>query len=336
MNIILNKQLNKKLLSHIDITDLNELLQSNLNINDAFDIITNTSNIHIIELIKNRLQNNELIENILPKYTNKRFSEYFNSFKNIVSVKKTIELSANIINKENIIKNKFLNNLKYPMILLLTTIISIICFYTLAFDNLIEFSKSFNQDLSLIYNIRFISLFIIFSIITLFMIIACIYIYIISSNKQQLIYIIICSYLPISIIKEYFSYYFIVFYRQCIKINLKPYETLHILKLLKNKPIVSYLAYIIDDNLENGNDFNESINNRYIDKRLYRFINLSLYTNNILDLLNVYIDNCEKRFDKLFASFTQFIQLFSYLMIGFLIVLVYQIILMPLEIIGAY
>lgn len=332
----MNKPLNKKLLNQNDLIDINELLQSDISIINSLDIIKNNDNKSIIESIKDKMNKGLLIEDFIIEYTSNKFKIYFNSFKSFISVITSFNLTTNIINKEKILKDNLISNLRYPLLLLFTTIISIICFYILAFDNLINFSLTFNQDITLIYKIRFISLSIVYTLIFIILIILIIYLYIIFNNKQVLLYVFICNYIPINIIKEYLSYQFIIFYKQCLLVDLKPYETLKILKSINNKPIVSYFAYLINDSLDKGNDLNESVNNKYIDKRLYRFINLSLYTNNILNLLNVYLDNSEKKFKSYFNKITKFIQLFSYLMIGLLIILVYQIILMPLEIIGGF
>ena len=332
----MNKPLNTKLLNHTDIYDLNELLLNDINIINALDIITNKYNINIINNIKNKLNNGYLIEDIISNYTNTKFKLYFNSFSNILSFINSFNLATSLSIKDKLIKDNIINNIKYPLFLLFTTIISIILFYLFAFNNLISFSKSFNQDILLIYNIRFISLLMVYIILFIIIIIFIIYLYIKYNNKQVLLYVLLCNYLPISIFKEYISYQFILFYKQCLLVNLKPYETLNILRNIKNKPIISYLAYIIYENLNNGNDLNESINNKYIDYKLYRFINLSIYTNNILELLNIYLNNTEQRINKFYHNITKYIQIFSYIMIGLLIILVYQIILMPLEIIGGY
>ena len=310
------------------------MLNADFNIVDSLKLITNNKNIKIIDTIIDKLSNGEIFNNIIINYTPDSFNRYFNSFIDFLSFNDSLKLSLDFVLTDLRTKKKLIKQIRYPLILLLITIISIILFYTIIFDQVIDFTLLFDFDLTTIYIIKNLVLSIVCILIFVLFISILIYFYIKYKNKITLVYIIMCQYFPIKIVKAFVSGQFIIFYNICYNVGLKSYDILNILKGLSSKPLVALLAFHIDDILLKGDSFYSAMSNIYIDDSLKRFIKIGSYSNDLDIILNQYLLLNQEKYNRFLYIIIKGIQVFSYSLIGIFIIMIYQILLMPLEIIG--
>ncbi len=72
----------------------------------------------------------------------------------------------------------------------------------------------------------------------------------------------------------------------------------------------------------------------YFDKGLYRFLNISMYISNMDEMIKGYIKVNEIKINKFYNIFLYSIQIITYSSISLVLVFVYQILMMPLNIIS--
>ena len=90
----------------------------------------------------------------------------------------------------------------------------------------------------------------------------------------------------------------------------------------------------MDTELLSGKNMIEAMKNKYIDDRLSRFIKIAINTSELNMMLDGYIMQFEKRFKKYMNKLSLGIQLTSYILVGIVIIFVYQILFIPMSMIG--
>ena len=105
---------------------------------------------------------------------------------------------------------------------------------------------------------------------------------------------------------------------------------------MKHKPIVSFLAFHMDESLLQGEMLKEAAKQPYYDSSLSRFIKIANYTNDFSLLISSYITLARAKIAKRMKNYSLCIQLFTYVFIAFIIIFIYQILFMPMQAITAF
>lgn len=330
------QKLKKTLFKLEELEALSSLLNAGLSINDGLSLIKDKYNRKLIEELEFKLNNGELIEKIFGNYLNKRYRQYFESFITYLSFSDSLSLMISIKNKENQNRNKTIKELTYPIMLLIGVIVAIVLFNFLCFDSLIDTMRVFKSDMDylIIYKnvIDIMVRLILFIALVLFMIIF----YFTRKKRIVFAYILLQRYCPRSMIKEYLSSCFITYFLECLKLGIKTKDSMQILKSFKHQPLISFIAYHVDDAFLEGKDMQEALKNPYLDSRLSRFIKIAIYANDVERMLVTYLDNFDKRFSRYCHNLSKMIQLFSYAVIAVVIIFIYQILFIPMGIIGGF
>lgn len=324
----------KQHISHDDLDILCELLKTDIALNDALDILKTSRNKEIIKKIQDRLRKGQLVSEVFTEYLNKDIKKYFMSFVSYLSFKDALSLSMKMLKKEKGLKNKIMKEISYPMILMIVTIAGIFLFNRYCFDTLISTVSEFNADIAsaiLFRQILDISIDIIFIFVILIIIILIFF-----GRKKRIVfaYIVLDKYMPNSIFKEYLSSRFVLYFNECHKTGLKTKDSIEILKSFHFEPLVSFIAFHVDTDLLSGKNMVEAMRNKYIDDRLSRFIKIAINTSELNMMLDGYILQFEKRFKKYMNKLSLGIQLTSYILVGIVIIFVYQILFIPMSMIG--
>ncbi len=126
------------------------------------------------------------------------------------------------------------------------------------------------------------------------------------------------------VVQRFLSYY-LIFYQVYDSSEL----IINSLRKLPNEPLVKNFADLIHFRLLDG----ESLASAFalFDTRLAEVMKVGEKTNKTFDLLSIYLKNNQELLFKHIKSFGRLIQGFSYLYIGLIVLLVYQLMLMPLE-----
>lgn len=136
------------------------------------------------------------------------------------------------------------------------------------------------------------------------------------------------------IIKLFVSHEFALFFGECIKMGCSTKQSIEILKGLSNKPLINFIAHNLEKSFMVGSSMENAFKTIYLDKSLYTFLKISMYSTNTEKMLNKYLTVNEYKINKLIRNFSNFIKIFSYLTVAVLLIFVYQILLLPLSIIS--
>ena len=122
----------------------------------------------------------------------------------------------------------------------------------------------------------------------------------------------------------------------CTERGCKTKQALQILKGMKTKPIISFLAFHMDESLLAGESLKEAVKKNYYDLSLSRFIKIANYTNEFSDMLSKYVSLSRDRIARTMKRYTLMIQLVTYSFIGIIVVFIYQILFIPMQTLSIY
>ncbi len=322
------------LLSHDDLEGLSELLKTDLSLTDAFSIIKTKRNEKVIDKISERLKNGEMIEVIFKDHITSSLKVTFEAFISYLSFEMTLRLILSIEKEEGGFTKKVKKDLTYPILLLTFSVIGIYLFNSYCFEPLLYSMDQFASDLTDLYLFKDVLDVI---ITVMFVLILCgliLFLYFHKPKRQVLAYILLERYMKDSLIKEYLTSQFVLFFAECYKIGLKTKDSIDILRHLRSKPLVSFIASNVDRGLLEGKGMAGALDNKYLDERIIRFIKIAMYSGEMEGMLESYLVQFRKRFTKYCAKWAKAIQVASYGMIGLVIIFIYQILFIPMGVLG--
>ena len=168
------------------------------------------------------------------------------------------------------------------------------------------------------------------------MIFVLIIIYFRQPKRITLLYIFISKYFSNSLFNIYYCEQFVSLLLICVNHGYKTKESLQLLKKMKSKPIVAFLAFHLDDYLLKGESFKEAVKQNYYDISLSKYIKLANYTNDFSNIINSYLLITREKIKRKMKQFALTIQLATYLIIGAIIIFIYQLLFMPMQAITMY
>lgn len=332
----LKKLLAEKTVSQEDLSYLSMLLDAGLTISECFDLLRSRKNETVFTEIRKKLDDGMLIESIISGYLPASIRAYVVSLLPSLSFSSCLSLSLQFQRRSEEGKKTLLSSLAYPLILLFVAMTCLYLFDLYGMDTIFSMIASFDADLelyrdmrvlfSIVVNLFYYGILLIFGLIIFF-----------SSRKRIVyLYIFVSRYFPNSFFNIYYSEEFMSLLLVCARRGYSTKEALDILKAMRSKPIVSFLAYHMDESLLKGETLKEAARLSYYDSSLSRFIKIANYSNDFSDVIDSYIDLAKQKIVKRMKSYSLCIQLFTYAFIACIIIFIYQILFMPMQAISGF
>ena len=319
-----------------DITYLSKLLDTNLSISQCFQLIENKKNKAILETINSKLNKGELIEKIIINHLPKEIESYVQGLLLSLSLSKALSLALKFQSDNTNDKNELLVSLAYPCILLFITISALYLFDLYGIDAIFSLIVSFDSDISIYKDLRILFR-IIINIIYFSILIGTLLIILFMQPKRIiLLYIFVSKYLPNSLFNVYYSQEFMALLKICVDSGFKTRQSLELLKSMKSKPIISFLAFQLDESLMEGETMKEAASKNYYDQALKRFIKIANFTSDFSNVIASYVDFAKQRVKTKLKRYALTVQIATYSMIGLIVVFIYQILFMPMQAISLY
>ena len=144
------------------------------------------------------------------------------------------------------------------------------------------------------------------------------------------------SYFGFSLLKKMLSLQFVCIFQSLEKTSISTQEILETMACM-DFSIVGLIAQKIVDSLKKGETLETCfLQSRLLDADLKKIIRYALLSNKLCVFLDVYIKKCTLDLEKKLKKISTSIQLFSYISIGILVLVVYQIMMMPLNMLNQF
>lgn len=336
MKINLQETIFNKTLSAEDLSYLSKLLATNLPISHCINLLVNKSNEKIFNKIAKDLENGVMIEQAVKDYLPRQIKEYMLPLLKTISFSEALSLSLQFNEKHSDSQNKLISKIAYPCILLFITVTVLYLFDLYGIDTVFSLISSFKIDLGIFEGMRVIFRIVINVFYYAVLIGILVFVYLRQPKRISLLYLYISDHFPNSLICIYHSEEFISLLLTCVNKGYKTKQSLKILKQMTSKPIVSFLAFHLDESLMEGETMLDATKKKYYDSAISRFIKIANYTNDFSNLLNNYTILAREKIDRKIKKYTLTIQLATYSFIGIIVIFIYQILFMPMQALSAY
>lgn len=314
-----------------ELTYLNELLSSDLPLKTCLTLIEEKRNKKIIASIIKKLSEGKLIEEVILQYLQADIKVYLGGLINKLSFKQSLYLALEFYKRKRNNFKTLQKNLSYPLILLFGCLSALFLFDKYGLNTIVSLLKGLNVELGVFKFFRYLLRIIVYVVYFGFILLAIAYLYFKNPKRVGVFYIFISKYSLAKYLKMYYCCEFMEFYNICKRAGYNSKDTLEILRSLKDNPVISLLSYHLSMKLLEGESLHNASCQDYFDPLLSRFLLLGSYAKNFSEIVDNYISLTRNKIENMIKFSTSFVQLSSYLMIGFAVIFIYQVMFLPMQ-----
>ncbi len=280
--------------------------------------------------IKVRLEEGQTIENVILKNQNGRFYEHLRFFIQIGSLEHAIDSALHFYEFEKNLKTKWIKQAAYPIFIFVSAFILLLIFSSYLVPMMLESFQENDKFLFYIWISKTIRLIcIVCIIICLILLLFAWYFY---HHKQDMIYLILQSSRLKRITSLFTSFLFAGYLLELIHQGVPTYTALQFLENVSEETIFSVLQRRIMHRLEQGTDMLSAIEQEsLIHDTCKQSFRIGISTNSLQSMLAVYLKQQELEWGRRLKKSALGIQCVSYIFVGIVVLLVYQIMLIPLS-----
>lgn len=306
-------------------------MKNGFSFQDALSVIQTRKNSNTVAKISAELKEGKTSEAVLSTYLNMQYKGYFMGFIQYMSLSDTLAAILLITAAEKKQKEELLKGIFYPSLLFLGVTIGVLVFDACVLPVMTNMMASFQYENTTITVTQNCLDFLCKGILILLLISTAVLGYCLQKNQLLKTYHWISKYVPDALLVKYASTQFSRFYLECLKRKIPTKEALSILKQMKQKPLVQDIAEQLDSHLRDGIQMNEAMAETTTESAFVRIFQISLYASNCEDMLEGYLHMVQERTSSEIRFFSRTVQGISYSAVGIVIVLVYQVLLMPIQ-----
>jgi len=307
------------------------LLENRKPLDQCFLILRNAKNELLVDKIEKALQSGISFNDIVKEFSDdiaKRVSFLLN-FMSLIS---SLRISIKMHEFEEEAKNKFLGIITYPIFVIVSSIVILLTFTNVIVPNILNmFNDMSIQASTLEFAIAVLNFFVTV-LVLIFVILVVITIY--TFRRGGIIALwklskrVRVEYLFSSYTTYVFSRYLDILMSNGFAIK----ESLMILTKFSTNELLQYVSKKLRVNFESGLSFDKGIKIDILDKYFCLLCQLGYQSGNIKKALEEYSVVLELRLRKIFKKLSTSIQLVSYGLVALIVIMVYQVMLLPLSI----
>ncbi len=242
----------------------------------------------------------------------------------------SLSTCINIIQSEEKNRKEIIQGMFYPLMLFVGMLVGIYLFNEFILPNMISLLAGFQLDSNNYVVLQMIIKYIVRILMILFILVVGIVMCMVQKEHIVFTYKHISQVFPNSILVQTISSKFARFFLECHKRNISTKDTIQILMNIKEQPCISYISKQMNENLMNGESMMAAIQKTHMEEKLLRFFRIALLSSSCEEMLEGYLQMCQIRKEQSIKRFSRYIQLFSYSLIGMVMIFVYQILMMPM------
>lgn len=285
----------------------------------------------MIQEIEKQLESGLSGKEVISKYIPSHLIGYFKGYITYLPLGETMEAIVSLAIQKREKKEQLIKGLLYPCIMFVGVNIGIFLFESMVIPSMLSLLSSFHANNQAVFLVQDIVLFL-SKLILLFTIVICI-ILTIALDKQHIVKTNhrMHQYLPHGLLEQHASETFSYFYLACLQRGISTKESLQILMNLEEEPLVNDIAKQLNNMLVQGYSFEQALRSSYIEPILLRIFQIGMYSSNCIQLIQGYQKMVAQRTKRQIKRFTIIVQCEVYCLIGIVLILVYQVLLMPLD-----
>ena len=259
------------------------------------------------------------------------YRRYFNNFIRYLPVLESMRISVELATHEEKMKQKMMKDMVYPVVMLFVMFIGMYLFNGFVFPQMMTLMTSFEINVSSYYFLRSLIQLLSWLVTILFVVGMLLWVVFQEPNKKCWLYRVLVKYVPDSLMVQKASAEFARYFLECVRVRISTKQTMKILLDMKEKPLVRLIAQELNDALSKGESFEVTLHTPFVEHALQQFFQIALHGSNCEKMLEGYLVMNQQRHIKQVRIFTRSVQLSCYGAIGLILLVVYQILMLPMQ-----
>ena len=307
------------------------LMNSGFSLQQTLTILDDPASKLVFDEIRARLESGEAISDFLCEYTPAAYARYLSGFLMYMPFHNALALSLSIVDTDDRNQNELLKGLLYPVLMMVGMLGASALFSLTILPAMISLLEGFQlEDPS--YGILKTAI-PAAALTILILLAAAAVIFMISIRQKNIVssYCFLLRFLKDSLPVQIASRNFTRFFLECVRQKLSTIQCMDILMHLPGRPVVSYIARMLDQEMRKGSSLEDAVHTNLLESSLSRFMKTAIYSSDCEKMLEGYLEMTKARTETQIRRFSRTVQFVSYLLIGVMIVLMYRLLLMPMN-----
>ena len=304
------------------------LLHQNRPFADCLRLVRNANNAWKVDCILGMLDKGDSIEMIVKALHKDPVGKQLHFYVSFIPFSEAVTTSLDMVIFEKSMKKKLTSVLLYPCFLILFSTLVLFLFSYLILPTLVSMLEM--NDFSLLAIVSFMNrvLVLFYVCISLFLIL---YLYFYCRGQLiqlwKLLHIVHLD----NLLQKYVTFLFSQYLYVLMSHGVSTKRSMEVLKEFSDKPLIQFMALSLHEQLLAGDSFDKVIHNEYLDDTFCMICHLGYQTNSFIQALEEYKDVVKMWLDSSIKRLSVLVQFVAYGFIGVLVVVVYQIMLLPLS-----
>ena len=306
-------------------------MENGFSFTDTLQILKTKRNAHRITHVLEKLEQGQTFKDAFSMLLPHCYRRYFNNFIRYLPVLESMRISVELASHEEKMKQKMMRDMVYPVVMLFVMFIGMYLFNGFVFPQMMTLMTSFEINVTSYYFLRsFIQL---LSWLVTILLVVGIFLWVVfqEPNRKCWLYRVLVKYVPDSLMVQKASAEFARYFLECVRVRISTIQTMKILLDIKEKPLVRLIAQELNDALSKGESFEETLHTPYVEHALQQFFQIALHGSNCEKMLEGYLVMNQQRHTKQVRIFTRSVQLSCYGTIGLILLVIYQILMLPMQ-----
>lgn len=309
-------------------------MEGGFTLKESLFILESKSTQKTMQQILDNLSQGFAVEQFFDRYVPNSIRSHFVSFLSCLPFADALKLAMHLQAYDHSSKNQIVKSLLGPGTLLMGCLIGIQIFNSLCFPVLLKLMRGFHVQLTMLEIFQRTLSVLIGIVFLVFLFVFVIVLYFSRPKHIVLGYVLLSKIKLHHVIRHFISTQFAYYFDACTKMGNSTQVTLKMLQKNQQKPLIVFLAYHVEQALLSGETMETAVGNQYLDPMLRKFMQIAIHSASLQEMLQSYIIQSEYKGQQICKRWTQRITLVSYASIGLLIILIYQILFLPLSIMG--
>ena len=322
------------MLDRLDCEGIARLMNSGLTLQETLSLLETPANRNAFDSVRDSLEHGIQPSEFFPSICPNVYRSYLSGFLKCLPFAEALRLSIEIVAGEEAQKKEYMQGLFYPCMMFLCTVTGVTLFNEFCFPPLLSLLESFHvssDEYTLLRIVIRIAGILIAATITAG---ASVILWCRRESHQIDAYLFFARHFPSSVFVQYESADFIRYFLQCIRMHMPTRESILVLKTVPHRPVITFLAGVMERSLQYGEPFHEAVEMPWLDPSLIRFMNIACFSSEMETMLESYLEMSKERSRKQCRRVTRLVQILSYSAIGTIVILIYQIMLLPMKLLG--
>lgn len=306
-------------------------MENGFSFTDTLQILKTKRNEHRIKYVLEKLEQGQTFKEVFSMLLPKGYRRYFDNFIRYLPVLESMRISVELASYEEKMKQKMMKDMVYPVVMLFVMFIGMYLFNGFAFPQMMTLMTSFEINVTSYYFLRsFIQL--LSWLVTILLVVGLLlWVVFQEPNRKCWLYRVLVKYVPDSLMVQKASAEFARYFLECVRVRISTIQTMKILLDIKEKPLVRLIAKELNDSLSKGESFEETLHKPFVEHALQQFFQIALHGSNCEKMLEGYLVMNQQRHIKQVRIFTRSVQLSCYGTIGLILLVIYQILMLPMQ-----